>query len=347
MDQFLSIDKLKAILEAAREVRVGVVGDFTLDGYWHADMTRSVISRETPLFPRPVVRERYSCGGAANVAWNLAELGPAEVRAFTVLGPDWRGELLTQALREARVDPRDALTVPGWSTPFFGKVMLTNGDLRQEDARLDFVNTAGLALETEEDLLARLEAALPDLDALVVADYQAVGVITPGVLEGLNRLAGQNGQVVFTVDSRERIGQFQNMLRKPNRIEAARWLFPERSPEQIGLEDFAGTALYPQVDCGCPLFITLGERGCLVLDGGESHLVPAVRVPPPLDTVGAGDTFLAALAIGMAAGALPVEAARFGHLAAAVTVRKLGITGAASPDEILAVWGTDSADANG
>jgi rfaE bifunctional protein kinase chain/domain len=344
LDEFLSGERLKEILEDARELRVGVVGDFTLDGYWFADMTRSVISRETPLFPRPVVRERYSCGGAANVAWNLAALGPAEVRAFTVLGQDWRGDLLVRALREAGVDSRDALTVPGWSTPFFGKVMLTNGDLQQEDARLDFVNTAGLALDTEEELLARLEAALPELDALVVADYQAAGVITPGVLEGLNRLAAQGGQTVFTVDSRERIGQFENMLRKPNRVEAARWLFPERAPEQIGLEDFAGAALYPQVDCGCPLFITLGEKGCLVLEGGESHLVPAVPVSPPVDTVGAGDTFLAGLTIGMAAGALPVEAARLGHLAAAVTVRKLGITGAASPEEILAVSETKPSD---
>ncbi|RPJ50065.1 MAG: hypothetical protein EHM21_05770 [Chloroflexi bacterium] len=337
MDELLGMDRLKEILSGARDLRVAVVGDFTLDGYWFADMTRSVISRETPLYPRPVVRERYSCGGAANVAWNLSALGPREVRAFTVLGRDWRGEILLQALRNEGVDPRDALLDPSWSTPFFGKVILMNGDLQQEDARLDFINTTVLTLHTEEELLTRLETSLPDLDALVVADYQAIGVITPGVLEGLNRLAAGAGKTIFTVDSRERIGQFQGMLRKPNWIEAARWLFPERTPTQMLLEDFAAAALYPQVDCGCPLFITLGEKGCLVIDGGESHLVPAVTVQPPVDTVGAGDTFLAALTVGIAAGATPVEAARLGHLAAAVTVRKLGITGAASPEEILAV----------
>ena len=337
MENFLSMERLQALLHAARGLKVGVVGDFTLDGYWFADMARAAISRETPLYPRPVVRERYSCGGAANVAWNLAALGVAEVRAFTVVGQDWRGDLLLKALREAGVVTRDVQVVPGWSTPFFGKVLLTNGDLQQEDARLDFVNTTRLALETEQELLARLENNLPELDAVVVADYQATGVITPGVLDGLNRLAGESGSTIFTVDSRERIGQFQGMLRKPNRLEAARWLFPDRAPEEVGLDDFAKAALYPQVDCDCPLFITLGEKGCLALDGGESHLVPAVRVPPPLDTVGAGDTFLAALTAAMAAGALPVEAARLGHLAAAVTVRKLGITGTATPEEILAV----------
>ncbi len=339
MNTSLPLPRLESLLAGAQKLRVAVIGDFTLDGYWTADMTRSELSRETPLFPRPVVGERYSCGGAANVAWSLASLHPAEVRGFTVLGDDWRGDLLRKALRSAGVDPRDAISAPDWITPFYGKVLLSAGGLRQEDARVDFINTTTLSLESEQTLLARVEAALPDLDALVVADYQDVGVITPGVLEGLNQMAAHAGKTLFTVDSRRRIGQFAGMIRTPNQIEAAHWLFPDRAPDLVRLQDFAEAALYPQVDCGCPLFITLGERGCLVLSGGESHLAPAVQVPPPVDPVGAGDTFLAAVSIALAAGADPLEAARFGHLAAAVTVRKLGITGAASPEEILELAG--------
>jgi sugar/nucleoside kinase (ribokinase family) len=91
------------------------------------------------------------------------------------------------------------------------------------------------------------------------------------------------------------------------------------------------------VDCGCPLFITLGKDGCLVFEGGESHLVPSIPVEPPLDPVGAGDSFLAGLSAALAVKAGPLEAARLGHLAAAVTIKKLGITGAASPEEIITV----------
>lgn len=337
-DEFLSRSRLDALLEQIRGARVGIIGDLTLDGYWFADMTRSQLSRETPLFPRPVVKEQYSCGGAANVAWNLAALRPAQTRAFTVFGRDWRGELLLQALRDVGVDTRDVLLDPDWLTPFFGKVILQNGRLQQEDSRLDFINTVPLSQETEEELLERVEAALTELDVLVIADYQAVGVITPRVLEGLNALAARFPQVVFTVDSRERIGQFRGMVRKPNDIEAARWLFPERTPGLVGVDELAEAGLHPQVDCGCPLIITMGEKGCLVLDGGESHLVPAVKAPPPIDTVGAGDTFLAALSLALAAGASAIEAARLGHLAAAVTIRKLGITGAASAEEIRKVY---------
>lgn len=335
MQEYLTTPRLEEILTAARGLRVGVIGDFTLDGYWTADMTRSVLSRETPLFPRPVVAERYSCGGAANVAWNLAALGLAEVRAFTVFGADWRGELLRRTLQEVGVDARDALEDANWSTPFFGKVVLTSGEIRQEDTRLDFVNTAALSADSEQELISRLERSLPDLDAVIVADYQAVGVITPRVIEQMNTMVEQNPSLLFTVDSRERVGQFHHMVRKPNELEAARWLFPERAPGLVGLEEFAEALLHPQIDCDCPQFITMGEEGCLVIATGESHLVPAVRVPPPVDTVGAGDTFLSALTVALAAGANPVEAARLGHLAAGVTVKKIGITGAATPEEIL------------
>jgi sugar/nucleoside kinase (ribokinase family) len=271
------------------------------------------------------------------VARNLAVLGLAEVRAFTVIGSDWRGDLLLRALREIGVDTQGALVEPGWSTPFCGKLVLAADDTWQEEARLDFVNTAELSVQGELALLSQVEASLPDLDALAVVDFQSLGVITPRLLEGLNRLAAQTGRTIFTVDSSERIGAFLNMVRKPNEAEAARWLFPARAPGSVRLEEFAEVALYPQVDCGCPLVITLGEQGCLVIDSGESHLVPAVAVPPPVDLAGAGDTFLSALTAALAAGANAVEAARLAHLAAAVSVRKLGRKGAASAEEITAL----------
>ena len=47
---------LDAIFSGIDRARVGVIGDFCLDVYWLADMTRSELSRETPHFPLPVVQ---------------------------------------------------------------------------------------------------------------------------------------------------------------------------------------------------------------------------------------------------------------------------------------------------
>jgi len=85
------------------------------------------------------------------------------------------------------------------------------------------------------------------------------------------------------------------------------------------------------------VFVTRGEHGCVVRDEGGLHKVPAVPVEPPIDSVGAGDSMLAAIAAALAVGSHPLAAARLGALAAAVTVKKLFQTGTAAPDEILAV----------
>ena len=83
---------LGALFDRIDKLRVGVLGDFCLDMYWYADMKRSVLSRETPHFPLPVVKERMSPGGAGNVACNIATLKPAQVLALGVIGADFRGE---------------------------------------------------------------------------------------------------------------------------------------------------------------------------------------------------------------------------------------------------------------
>jgi len=331
----LSRSRLFEILEACRFVRIGVIGDFTLDGYWYADMARSQLSREAPLFPRPVVRETYSPGGAANVAWNLAELGVGEVHALTLMGSDWRGDLLLGLLRRLGVRLDSVLTLPGWTTPFFGKVILTAGAMQQEDARLDFINPDPPQDAIRQEMLRRVAALLPGLDALVVADYSSTGIFNSDFRRSLNRLAEQNPRVKFVADSREHIDCYPSMVIKPNEVEAARFFFPERAAQAVEPGEIEAAALACSSTRERPLVISQGERGCCLFERGKIEHVPAVRVPLPVDPVGAGDTFVAALAASLAAGAEAFEACQVADLAASVTVRCLHITGAAAPAQIL------------
>ncbi|MDI7277942.1 MAG: PfkB family carbohydrate kinase, partial [Anaerolineae bacterium] len=70
-------------------------------------------------------------------------------------------------------------------------------------------------------------------------------------------------------------------------------------------------------------------------DGRSATAVPTVRETGPIDPVGAGDSALAGIACALAVGASPEEAALVGNLCAAVTIRKIGTTGTASPAEVL------------
>jgi rfaE bifunctional protein kinase chain/domain len=327
--------QLEQILAALPSRRVGIIGDFTLDAYWYADMARAELSREAPLYNRPVVRETYSPGGAANVAWNVASLGVGEPYALTLFGDDWRGELLRAILRREGVCLDHALLRPERITPCYAKVILTAHGLQQEDARLDFFNAGRPGPEAEAELIGSLEALASKLDALIVNDQLAEGLITPRVHKALLDLAAARLELVFVVDSRSRIDRFPRMALKPNDLEAARALFPGEPPDAVSRDRLVEAALRWQVEQVQPIYITIGPEGCLVLSAGEVVHVPGVLLQQPVDPVGAGDTFISALAACLAAGATPVEAGQIAVLASAVSVCKLHVTGTASPAEIL------------
>jgi rfaE bifunctional protein kinase chain/domain len=327
--------RLEQILAGLSSRRVGIIGDFTLDAYWYADMARAEISREAPLYNRPVVRETYSPGGAANVAWNVVSLGAGETYALTLMGDDWRGDLLRGLLRREGVCLDHALLRPERITPCYAKVILTAHGLQQEDARLDFFNPGRPGLKAEAELIASLEALATQLDALIVNDQLAEGLITSRVHQFLLDLAAAHPELVFVVDSRSRIDRFPGMVLKPNDLEAARALFPGGNPDAIPRDRLVEAALGWQREQDRPIYITIGYEGCLVLFAGGAAHVPGVSLHQPVDPVGAGDTFISALAACLAAGASPVEAGQVAVLASAVSVCKLHVTGTASPSEIL------------
>lgn len=71
------------------------------------------------------------------------------------------------------------------------------------------------------------------------------------------------------------------------------------------------------------LIITLGEQGCLVVQGAERHPIPAHPVKA-VDTTAAGDAFVGAFAVAWAEGKSLIEAARWGNAAGAIAVTRAG-----------------------
>jgi bifunctional ADP-heptose synthase (sugar kinase/adenylyltransferase) len=65
-----------------------------------------------------------------------------------------------------------------------------------------------------------------------------------------------------------------------------------------------------------------------------THVATLVE-PGPIDVVGAGDSAIAGIACALGVGATNAEAAFIGNLAAAVTIKKLGTTGTATPVELV------------
>ena len=86
---------------------------------------------------------------------------------------------------------------------------------------------------------------------------------------------------------------------------------------------------------GAPIVVTRGAEGCVVRTAAGISTVPGIRVDNEIDTVGAGDSFLAGLSAALAVGNELETAAQVGNLVSAVTIQKIGQTGTATPEEII------------
>ena len=71
---------LKEVLEKIRSVKIAIIGDFCLDAYWFVDKSKSEISVETGHSTEPVRIQKYSLGGAGNVANNLASMKISDIK---------------------------------------------------------------------------------------------------------------------------------------------------------------------------------------------------------------------------------------------------------------------------
>ena len=334
----MSRRRLTELLEGVGKVRAALIGDVCLDVYWSADLTRSVLSRETPHFPLPVTQERMSPGAGGNAAANMSALTARPATVAGVIGDDWRGACLKRELTRAGIDVAGLIELPGRFTNAYCKPMRRGyAGVEIEDPRLDFESYQPLPHKAELALAEALERIAQDTDVLCVSDQFQFGCVTPFVRERIIALARAGLRVV--ADSRSRIGEFAGATLKPNEIECACAVgypgaLPSASDEELAVVADAAEALAAQT--GSDVCVTLGERGCLVCRDEKCVFIEAAPVEPPVDAVGAGDCFLSAFSLALASGASFPEAGFFGNLAASVSVKKLGVTGTATAEEILA-----------
>lgn len=321
----------QSLFQRMDAARVGLIGDLCLDMYWRADMRLSELSRETPHFPLPVVEERLSPGGAGNVAANAAALRPAALKVLGVVGTDWRGEALMGALGACGIDTDDVLRDGRVCTNTYIKPLRSGlSHVVYEDPRIDFENRAPLPEDLQARLVKALDRVAGEVDVLLVSDQMRFGCVTPAVRERICEL-GEAGLRVI-VDSRDRVGLYRHVIVKPNEVEAARAFGGEAALTAEAMGDLAVRAARYTAR---PAIVTGGALGCFVAtEAGVTH-VPGIPAPPPIDIVGAGDTFLSALGCALAAGAPPEQAAAFANAASSVTIRKIGTTGTATREEIV------------
>lgn len=340
----MNSQELNRILAAYRCLDILVVGDFFLDRYLVLDPELAEVSIETGHTANQVVEIRNSPGAAGTVTSNLRALGVGRIRALGIIGQDGQGYDLKSGLQATGVDTCELIETPDRFTPTYTKPIdrLTG----MEGERLDIKNRTALPGDLEDRIIEALHRLVPLVDGVIALDQvqeRNCGVLTDRVMAELGDLAEKYPKTVCFADSRTRIDAFRQLIVKPNREEALRAIVPDHAAEP----DFSLLA-----DCarklaarnGRPVFITLGQDGILATDGPELIHVPGIKVPPPIDIVGAGDSVSAAVVASLCAGASLADAAQIGVIASSITVQQIGTTGTASPQQITERFRELSAD---
>jgi rfaE bifunctional protein kinase chain/domain len=328
-------EQLEKILNDITNVRIIVVGDFCLDAYWFVDESMSEISVETGLATRPVSDQRYSLGGAGNVANNLVAMGVREILAFGVIGSDPFGTEMVGIMKKTGINTNNLMIQEhDWDTHTFVKPYIENHELN----RVDFGNFNCLAEVTADCLIENLTGTVTDSDIIIINQQVPSGIHTDYFRKHLANVILQFPDKIFITDSRNFNDHYTGTIRKMNDTEALRLCGKNINYEE--LIPFSGLVpsakeLYKRYKK--PLIITRGARGSITVDDTGVHELPGLMILSKVDTVGAGDSYLAGASATLAAGYSLNDAAQLGTFVAGVTVQKLFQTGTANPDEILAI----------
>ena len=228
-----------------------------------------------------------------------------------VVGDDPEGEALQTVLESKGVDCKFQC----------GSGIRTSTKLRvlcrhQQLIRLDFEDR--MESLSFQQMMEQFEAALPHCGAVVLSDY-GKGALRE--ITSMIRLARAAGKPVLVDPKGSDFTKYQGAtLMTPNlsEFEAVAGQC-ESSEEIVG----RGGQLRQTLEMEA-LLVTQGEAGMTLLCEGEGPYHHPTHAREVYDVTGAGDTVIATLAAGLAAGATKQDAVATANLAAGIVVGKLG-----------------------
>jgi len=324
-------DIQKTIREVFSKKRVVIVGDLVADQFLNGTISR--VSREAPVF---ILRHEETTtlpGAAANAAANVAALGGRPI-LVGMCGDDANGNLLVKKLSEIGVESEGVVLDRSLTTTTKVRVLAgQNYAARQQVIRIDYENTSAISQGLRDRLCANLTEAGKGADAIIVSDYNC-GTVSAEIFETAKSISREKG-IPLIVDSRYRLAEFSGAsTATPNREEVEKIL-----GKNFSVDDCAALREKFGYDA---LLVTNGNEGMLLIEKDTQPLhLDAVGSKEPVDVTGAGDTVIAAYALGLASGLRYSDAARVANHAGGIVVMKKG-TAVVTVNELLNSMASDS-----
>lgn len=307
-------DHPERVLERFAGATVLIVGDVMLDQF-----VIGRVSRISPEAPVPVVaydRDEHRVGGAANVANNVRALG-GRVELVGLTGTDGAGQRLRDLLAGLGMGTTGLVRDPSRRTTTKLRIVT---ERNQQVARIDYETDEEASGPAEQALAIQAEHLAQRADVVVVSDYLK-GAVTRTLMARLVAAAKARAIPVLVDPKIPHIDYYAGAsLVTPNHHEAESATHLRIRGDQDAVR--AAAAFRERARCDRVL-ITRGEHGMCLLDGDLPHHFPAVA-REVADVTGAGDTVIATVALGLAAGARLDEACILANHAAGIVVGRFG-----------------------
>jgi D-beta-D-heptose 7-phosphate kinase/D-beta-D-heptose 1-phosphate adenosyltransferase len=308
-------------VERLKGRRIVVLGDVMLDTFVYGQCTR--ISPEAPIPVIRIEREDVMLGGAGNVARNIAALG-GEAVLIGLIGDDAAGAMLHARIAEETGIFAD-LVSDGRPTTQKIRYVAAQQQMLRADIEQSHAAEPG-------PLLAAFSRQLEGADAVILSDY-AKGVLTPALLRAVIDQARAAGKPVIADPKSADVARYDGVtLMTPNAGEAtaAAGIACDGNDDDVAK---AAVHLLGKMPNSPALLITRGPRGMSLAerDADIRHLPALAR--EVFDVSGAGDTVIATLALGLAAGLPIADATELANVAAGMAVSKPG-TAVVHADEL-------------
>lgn len=317
---------MQAIFDRASGLRIMIIGDLMLDHYIFGDASR--LSPEAPVPVVFVEQDRWTLGGAANVALNLKTFGVL-TEVVGVIGKDSAGERLLDMLSTANILYDERYRSANVQTITKTRVVARN----QQLCRIDREQNAAAYALNQDCFLEHLGSALKNTDAVILSDY-AKGTLTQRAVDAIFKLARQQSCFIAVDPKPKRALKFPAPdLLTPNTNEALALAGIELEHRQAIDWNTVCKKIYLRHQPK-NLVITMGNGGMLIAKEGQVVRQIPTCAQEVFDVSGAGDTAISALTIALLAGENLADAANFANRAAGIVVGKRG-TAIATPAEIL------------
>lgn len=310
------------LIESFSHRTVVVVGDGMVDHYVMGNVSRT--SAEAPVPIHHAYGEDWVAGGAANVAKNLAAQG-AKVFFFSVVGADAPAERLARLLEEdERITP---ILLVDDSRPTTVKTRYVAQG--QQMLRVDWEKAEPISAQLRQQLVKKLQEVGESLDGLIISDY-GKGLISRKLVEDLITLAKAKSVEVLVDPKGRDYSKYQGVTCiTPNKKEAE-----EASGILIRDEATAAqaAAALQEIVQGKAICITLSAGGVAIYPKDAPAQRVAASAKEVFDVTGAGDTFLAVMALARFSGSDFGRSVELGNLAAGLAVARSGVAVISSGD---------------